>query len=150
MGFKFNFSNFDNDNQKELSNGEKSEFNINYLLKSNKEYLIFDELDYGLDSNYINTILINKIKEIERGKYIFIATHSANLAVNSIPFNWIYREEIEKNKYLTYYGDMFSNLMTEFNNQQEKIWSELAIHTLEGGEKAFKNRGYIYNYDKAN
>ncbi len=130
---------------KNLSSGQKVEVVFDKVLESPKSILILDEIDYALDTTYINSILIEKINKIELSKTIFLATHSANLAINSVPINWIYREEDGDLKYKTFIGDIYSNELINIENNDEKLsWDKTAIDIFEGGKEAMKKRGMIY------
>ena len=73
-----------------------------------------------------------------------IATHDANIAVRTLPYNSIYREH-DANGYYTYQGNPFSNNLISSNPSKPDInWKEICMKTLEGGKEAFGERGKIY------
>lgn len=143
----FEVDSFVKENKKTLSKGQEIEILFSEVLNSKKKFLILDEVDYSLDADYINKTLVKKLNEIELEKTIFLATHSANLAVNSIPINWIYRKENDEkeNKYTTYTGTIYENILKNIDNEKDFVkWDETVIKVMEGGTEALKRRGYIY------
>jgi hypothetical protein len=80
------------------------------------------------------------------GKKLFIATHDANIAVRTLPYNSIYRHHSHSG-YKTYVGNPFSNCLIEIEEKKENIdWKDISMRTLEGGRDAFGERGKIYGH----
>ena len=78
------------------------------------------------------------------GKKVIIATHDANIAVRTLPYNSIYRL-YENGKGYTMTGNPFSNsLKCIYNLKPDLDWKEISMKTLEGGKEAFGERGKIY------
>lgn len=130
------------------SKGEKCILSMQYELISVKdEYSVFliDEPESGLGNDYIEKNIVTLIKELAKsGKTVFVATHNPNIAVRTLPATSILKL-VDNGKYLTYQGSMFTNVLKNIENENDiKVWSiESEIH-LEGGKKAFEERGYYY------
>lgn len=136
--------------RKTLSNGQIIEFLFNETLNTNKKIIFLDEMDYSLDSIYINDFLIPQLEVLsKKRKIIFLATHSAILAINSRPINWIFREEKGGGEYKTFIGDLYSNKLINIKNNKDIIkWNDTVINIFEGGEEALEERGFIYGKNK--
>ena len=116
----------------------------NELMKDKEIYLI-DEPEKSLGNDYISEVIVPLIKERARsGKKVIIATHDANIAVRTLPYNSIYREH-DINGYYTYSGNPFSNnLICNPRTKPNLDWKLISMKTLEGGQSAFGERGKIY------
>ncbi len=137
-----------NEDTYEPSTGEGSMLNLHAELAEEKDVYILDEPDKSLGNEYINDVIIPLINDKARqGKSVFIATHDANIAVRTLPYNSIYRCH-DRSGYSTYVGNPFSNnLVNIFNPSDILDWKKISMKTLEGGETAFGERGKIYgNY----
>lgn len=130
------------------SEGEKSILSIVAILE-NSEYdcYLFDEMERGLGNKYIANYVIPVLKKLrDSGKTLIIATHNANIAINTLPSQSIYcRYPNEKGNYMT--GNMYSNELINFkDNLENESWEPLAIEHLEGNENMFLRRKNIWNY----
>jgi energy-coupling factor transporter ATP-binding protein EcfA2 len=127
------------------SNGESSMVLLHNELMKDKEIYLIDEPEKSLGNDYISDVIVPLIKERARsGKKVIIATHDANIAVRTLPYNSIYREH-DINGYYTYSGNPFSNSLTCNSNKKENLdWKLISMKTLEGGKSAFGERGKIY------
>jgi len=134
-----------NDELYEPSTGESSMLLLHKELKEEKDVYILDEPEKSLGNEYINNVILTLIKEKARsGKKIFIATHDANIAVRTLPYNSVYRKH-GKNGYETFVGNPFLNNLINIKDEKDKIdWKDISMRTLEGGEGAFGERGQIY------
>ncbi len=134
-----------NNNQYNPSTGESSMILLHKELNEDKDVYVLDEPEKSLGNEYINNVIVPLIKEkAKSGKKIFIATHDANIAVRTLPYNSIYRYH-GREGYDTYVGNPFSNYLININNEQDKKdWKEISMRTLEGGRDAFGERGQIY------
>lgn len=114
-------------------------------LNEDKEIYILDEPEKSLGNDYISEVIVPLLREKAFiGKKIIIATHDANIAVRTLPYNSIYRQH-DNNKYYTYIGNPFSNNLKCLENLNEELdWKEISMKTLEGGKIAFGERGKIY------
>jgi len=127
------------------SNGESSMVLLHNELTKDKEIYLIDEPEKSLGNDYISEVIVPLIKERARsGKKLIIATHDANIAVRTLPYNSIYREH-DINGYYTYSGNPFSNsLICSSSTKANLDWKLISMKTLEGGKAAFGERGKIY------
>ena len=134
-----------NNNLYNPSNGESSMILLHKELMEEKEIYLIDEPEKSLGNDYINDVIVPLLKEKALlGKKIIIATHDANIAVRTLPYNSIYRLH-DANQYFTLTGNPFSNsLKCIYDSRPELDWKEISMKTLEGGKEAFGERGKIY------
>ncbi|MBN2396600.1 MAG: hypothetical protein JXC36_09120 [Candidatus Atribacteria bacterium] len=134
-----------NHTQYKPSNGESAMILLSQELNENKEIYLIDEPEKSLGNDYINDFIVPLLKEhAYSGKRVIIATHDANIAVRTLPYNSIYRAHAI-NCYYTYLGNPFSNNLVCANQNEIKLdWKEISMRTLEGGKDAFGERGKIY------
>lgn len=127
------------------STGESSMVLLHNELLEDKEIYIIDEPEKSLGNDYISNVIVPMLKEkAQTGKRVIIATHDANIAVRTLPYNSIYREH-DINGYYTFQGNPFSNnLVCEDETKADLDWKEFSMKTLEGGKEAFGERGKIY------
>lgn len=127
------------------SNGESSMVLLHNELLKDKEIYLIDEPEKSLGNDYISDVIVPLIKERARsGKRVIIATHDANIAVRTLPYNSIYREH-DINGYYTYSGNPFSNSLVCSTGKKNNLdWKLISMKTLEGGKSAFGERGKIY------
>ena len=127
------------------SNGESSMVLLHNELMKDKEIYLIDEPEKSLGNDYISEVIVPLIKErAKSGKKVIIATHDANIAVRTLPYNSIYREH-DINGYYTYSGNPFSNnLICNSSTKPNLDWKLISMKTLEGGKSAFGERGKIY------
>lgn len=127
------------------SSGESSMILLHNELREDKEIYILDEPEKSLGNDYISEVIVPLLKEkANLGKKIIIATHDANIAVRTLPYNSVYRHH-DNNKYYTYVGNPFSNMLRCLEDERIELdWKEISMRTLEGGEIAFGERGKIY------
>jgi len=127
------------------SNGESSMVLLHNELLKEKEIYLIDEPEKSLGNDYISEVIVPLIKDKARsGKRVIIATHDANIAVRTLPYNSIYREH-DINGYYTYSGNPFSNSLVCNTDQKPNLdWKLISMKTLEGGKSAFGERGKIY------
>lgn len=129
------------------SNGEQSMLVLNYaLLDDSKKYFILDEPEMSVGHKYINQVIVPRLKELARqGKVVVVSTHDANIAIRTLPFQSIYREDLGSGKYTTYIGNPFIESMINYDDAKVNIsWAKTSIDTLEGGRNAFNERGEAY------
>ena len=129
----------------EPSNGESSMILLFKELKEEKEIYLIDEPEKSLGNDYISDVIVPLLKEKALlGKKVIIATHDANIAVRTLPYNSIYRL-YENGKGYTMTGNPFSNsLKCIYGLKADLNWKEISMKTLEGGKEAFGERGKIY------
>ncbi len=127
------------------SNGESSMVLLHNELMKDEEIYLIDEPEKSLGNDYISEVIVPLIKEkAKSGKRVIIATHDANIAVRTLPYNSIYREH-DITGYYTYAGNPFSNnLICSSGKKSNLDWKIISMKTLEGGKAAFGERGKIY------
>jgi hypothetical protein len=127
------------------SNGESSMVLLHKELLEDKEIYLIDEPEKSLGNDYINDVIVPLLKEKALlGKKVVIATHDANIAVRTLPYNSMYRLH-DKKQYFTLTGNPFSNKLKCIHSSRPDLdWKEVSMRTLEGGKDAFGERGKIY------
>lgn len=127
------------------SNGESSMILLHRELMQDKDIYFIDEPEKSLGNDYINDVIVPLLKEkAQLGKVVVVATHDANIAVRTLPYNSIYRM-YDLNKHYTFSGNPFSNnLKCIIEEKPDLDWKEISMKTLEGGREAFGERGKIY------
>lgn len=129
------------------SNGESSMVLLHNELKKYKDIYLIDEPEKSLGNDYINNVIVPLLKEhAKMGRRVIVATHDANIAVRTLPYQSIYREH-DVNGYNTYSGNPFSNnliAIKETETCKTLDWKLTSMKTLEGGKEAFGERGKIY------
>lgn len=127
------------------STGEKGILMLQHKLKSNASAFILDEPDSGMGNSYIDGIIRPQVANLAKeGKIVIIATHNANLAVRTLPYQTIYRTHAS-GKYKTYLGNPFTDALVNIDDSTDvKSWTHESITTLEGGKEAFNDRRTIY------
>lgn len=126
------------------SNGESSMILLADELSSDKPIYLIDEPEKSLGNDYINDFIVPILKEHAYSrKRVIIATHDANIAVRTLPYNSIYREH-EIDCYRSYFGNPYSNNLICNENRKTHNWKDVSMRTLEGGKEAFGERGKIY------
>ena len=127
------------------SNGESAMILLHQELSESKDIFLIDEPEKSLGNDYINDFIVPLLKKhAYSGKRVIIATHDANIAVRTLPYNSIYRSHA-LDCYYTHMGNPFSNsLICNVQDIKSLDWKETSMRTLEGGREAFGERGKIY------
>lgn len=135
-----------NGNEYTPSNGESSMVLLHNELKKDKEIYLIDEPEKSLGNDYISEVIVPLIKEkAKSGKRVIIATHDANIAVRTLPYNSIYRLHNVNQSCFTFVGNPFTNNLKCINGTKADLdWKLISMKTLEGGQAAFGERGKIY------
>jgi predicted ATPase len=136
-----------NEESYDPSTGESSMLLLHKELKEDKDVYILDEPEKSLGNEYISNVIVPLIKEKAKiGKKIFIATHDANIAVRTLPYNSVFREHKKGGSECeTFVGNPFINHLINIKDISDQIdWKEISLRTLEGGKGAFGERGQIY------
>jgi ABC-type histidine transport system ATPase subunit len=115
-----------------LSMGQRAIVLLKIILAYDDKPLLIDQPEEDLDNRYIYEHLVEAFKEAKNKRQIFIATHNANLAVNTDA------EQIIVAKYdegtISYELGTLENPMTKKDIKQ----------ILEGGDAAFRKREEKY------
>lgn len=131
------------------SNGEASILLVNHTInKEDVDVIILDEPDSGMGSDYINDVLLKEINaQAKNNKIILISTHDPNLVVRTHPYQCIFREEYDIDKYKTYVGSSFEEYLYNVNDKTDlKSWTKTCIEKCEGGEDAITERERTYGH----
>ncbi|MFQ3476477.1 AAA family ATPase [Halonotius sp. F2-221B] len=117
----------------QLSRGQKGTILLKIYLAEGENPLIIDSPEDNLDNRFVYDELIDAVREAKTKRQIFVATHDANLVINT---------------------DSEQVIVTEFDQgtikykagalEEERIRSE-AKDILEGGDEAFRRRNEKYN-----
>lgn len=128
------------------SDGEKGILLLERQLNTDADVYLLDEPENGMSNLYIDTVIRPILTNLARSrKTVIIATHNANLAVRTLPYQSIYREHVEGDTYRTYLGNPFSNRLKDIEGAADDLkWATCSLKTLEGGEEAFYSRKTIY------
>lgn len=134
----------------DLSNGEQSMIVLSKALSNeNDEIFILDEPEMSVGHKYINDIIVPRIIELARAnKIIIISTHDANIAIRTLPYLSVYREDCGNKVYKTYIGSAFCDIMTEYGSNNTLNWVKISMDVLEGGKTAFNERSEVYGDEK--
>lgn len=135
-----------NGNTYKPSEGEEGMILLEQILNKTADAYIIDEPELGMGNSYIEKVIRPKLSELaKKKKIVVVATHNANIAVRTIPYNSVYRSH-NNNIYSTYVGNPFSNTLINLENEQDTLnWRDVSLVTLEGGEEAFYGREKIYS-----
>ncbi len=127
------------------SNGEKGILILQQTLRDEADAYLIDEPELGMGNSYIDQCIRPLLSDLaKRQKIVVVATHNANIAVRTLPYQSIFRKT-ENGRYLTYVGNPFTNNLVNIENPNDTlIWKTESLHTLEGGEEAFYEREHIY------
>lgn len=126
--------------QYKASSGEQSMLLLNNaLIENDAKIYLLDEPELSVGHKYVNDVIVPRLIDLSRmDKTIIISTHDSNIAVRTLPFVSIYREDRK-----TYQGNLFTNELTNENGEKLK-WIDTSIDCLEGGELAFEEREKSY------
>ncbi len=131
LGVEISFNNKSIDN---LSMGERAIVLLKILLALDDKPLLIDQPEEHLDNRFIFNELVPAFRSAKKRRQIIIATHNANLVVNTDAEQIIIAEQSE--------GEIiYSCGAIEDLDVRQKI-----TQLLEGGELAFKKREEKYGY----
>jgi ABC-type cobalamin/Fe3+-siderophores transport system ATPase subunit len=117
-----------------LSMGQRAIVLLKIILAYDDKPLLIDQPEEDLDNRYIYEHLVEAFKKAKNKRQILIATHNANLAVNTDA------EQIIVAKYEN--GAISYELGTLENPKTKKDLKQI----LEGGDAAFRKREEKYGY----
>lgn len=137
-------------NDYDPSEGEKAIITISGLLEDETyDAYIFDEIERGLGQKYITDYIIPKLKKLrDRGKYIIVATHNSNIAINTLPSQTVFCDYKTDTNNIYYAGNMYSNMLLGLDRDDLLDWQNKALIHLEGSEEMFNRRSNIYGNEK--
>lgn len=120
-------------------------------LGDDSDIYLLDEPELGMGNSYITSTILPRLKDLaKQRKMVVVATHNANIAVGTLPYQSILRTH-ENGEYKTYYGNPFCDELVNIDdNNDSKNWTIESMHTLEGGRDAFYDRKDIYESGRKN
>lgn len=134
------------DRSYEPSNGEKAMIVLAHaLFDDDASIYVLDEPEASMGNEFINEVIVDRINKLAKeNKVVVVSTHNANIAVRTLPWQSIYREYNDGN-YCTYVGNPFCDELKDIADvKTSKIWTQVSMDTLEGGEDAFTDREIVY------
>lgn len=117
-----------------LSMGQRAIVLLKIILAYDDKPLLIDQPEEDLDNSYIYEQLVAAFKEAKKKRQIIIATHNANLVVNTDA------EQIIVAKYI---DNTISYKVGTLENPDTRVDVK---EILEGGEEAFRKREEKYGY----
>ena len=130
----------------EPSNGEKAMIVLAHaLFDDDASIYILDEPEASMGNEFINAVIVDRINKLAKAnKIVVVSTHNANIAVRTLPWQSIYRE-YDGGSYYTYVGNPFCDELRDIAGvKAPKVWTQVSMDTLEGGEDAFTDREIVY------
>ncbi|PIZ36505.1 MAG: hypothetical protein COY37_08355 [Candidatus Aquicultor secundus] len=124
---------FDGVHIDKLSMGQKGTVLLKIFLAEGDSPLIIDQPEENLDNDFVYKALVDAFREAKKKRQIIIATHNANLVVNTDAEQVII--STFKDGKITYRSGSIENL---------EIRKDITGF-LEGGDEAFKRREMKYN-----
>jgi len=125
---------FDGRNLDELSMGERAVVLLKILLAHDDKPLLIDQPEEHLDNRYIYNELTPAFRNAKQRRQIIIATHNANLVVNTDAEQIVVAENLN------------GTLSYKVGTLEDAIIREEIKAILEGGDEAFKKREEKYGY----
>jgi len=117
---------------KKLSIGQRGTVLLKLILAEGDSPIIIDQPEENLDNKFVYKTLVEAFRESKKKRQVIIATHNANLVVNTDAEQIIVAEY--KNNRITFKSGSIENL--EIRQEITSI--------LEGGEEAFRRREQKY------
>ena len=138
-----------NENDKEISGGQRAEYILLRKLSDYKMYdiILIDEMESSFDNPFLNSEVVNKIKMIGQTATVFISTHNNNLGVSLKPNYYIYHEAVNKNgsiQFKHYCGNANDDYLVCPNDNEQKKLSKVLVDTMEANENAYYERKEKY------
>lgn len=148
-----NFILNNNDEENSPSSGEKAFIALDSFMKEDHSSYYLDEPGNYLGNKMITEYLINEIKKINMsGKSIYICTHISSIGLNTMPYNFIYKEaeryaiEGKEETFKTYVGNMIGENFVEINTGETKKFKDVIVNNFEGSRSHFDYRRRIYEH----
>ncbi|GGO33580.1 TrlF family AAA-like ATPase [Deinococcus humi] len=116
-----------------LSMGQRGTVLLSIYLADGDNTLVIDQPEENLDNKYIYNVLVEAIKRAKLNRQIIIATHNANLVINT-DAEQIVIADFKNNEIFYQSGTIEDSI----------IRKEIAL-ILEGGEEAFNKREVRYS-----
>lgn len=117
----------------QLSRGQKGTVLLKIYLAEGEAPLFIDTPEENLDNRFVFDVLIDAVKEAKCQRQVLIATHDANLVVNTDSEQLVIAKFDE------------ANISFEAGALEDEYIREEARDILEGGEEAFRKRDKKYH-----
>lgn len=133
-----------NNNDAEISGGERAEYLLYNQIKSGENYdlILIDEPESSFDNIYLDENIKTLIKNISKKTTTFIVTHNHILGV-MLNADKILYTCIEDGIYKVYTGNISSKQFHSADGK-EKNANYIIMQTMEAGENSYKERKQIY------
>ena len=133
-----------NENNKELSGGQRAEYILLNKLLGYQAFdtVLIDEMESSFDNPFINKEINSILHNISNKCTIFISTHNNNIGVSLKPDYYIYHE-IKNNMFLHYCGRATDEYLVAENGDRIKL-SDVLLSTMEASKEAYKERNDKY------
>lgn len=134
-----------NENNAELSGGERAEYNLIRELKNAQYYdlVLIDEPEASFDNLFIKQYIIDILKDLSQKTTIFITTHNNTLGVLMNPNKIIYTENDDGN-YRVYTGEIGSKKLLTVDGKELESYNTI-LNVMEAGSDAYEERRGIYD-----
>lgn len=135
-----------NQNNSEISGGEKAEFNLLKELEDAKNYdiLLLDEPESSFDNPYIKENINTLIKDISNKTTIFVVTHNNTLGVSNKADRLLYtRYNNEEKEYELFVGNFTDNVLKNKDGKEVKTY-DAVVNCMEAGIETYEERRNIY------
>lgn len=133
-----------NNNDGEISGGERAEYLLYNQIKSGENYdlILIDEPESSFDNIYLNENIRTLINNLSKKTTTFIVTHNHILGV-MLNADKILYTCIEDGKYKIYSGKMSSKKFV-CDDGGEKNTTDIIMETMEAGKESYTERRQIY------
>lgn len=133
-----------NNNDSEISGGERAEYLLYNQIKSGENYdlILIDEPESSFDNIYLNENIKTLINNLSKKTTTFIVTHNHILGV-MLNADKILYTCIEDGKYKIYTGKMSSKKF-KCDDGSEKNTADIIMETMEAGKESYCERRQIY------
>ncbi len=133
-----------NNNDSEISGGERAEYLLYNQIKSGENYdlILIDEPESSFDNIYLNENIRTLINNLSKKTTTFIVTHNHILGV-MLNADKILYTCIEDGKYKIYTGKMSSKKF-KCDDGSEKNTVDIIMETMEAGKESYCERRQIY------
>lgn len=133
---------------KELSGGEKAEFNLLAEIQDSSKYeiILIDEPESSFDNIFIKDNVIQMIRDLALKSTVFIVTHNNTLGMLMKPDCIIYTEKSDTpdgDIYNVYTGTLTSNTLKTADGKEKETY-EILMNTMEASYDAYTERKAIY------
>lgn len=133
-----------NNNNSEISGGERAEYLLYNQIKSGENYdlILIDEPESSFDNIYLNENIKSLINNISKKTTTFVVTHNHILGV-MLNADKILYTCIEDGKYKIYTGKISSKNF-KCDDGSEKKTTDIIMETMEAGKNSYCERSKIY------